>query len=231
MINSFKEAIDFFKSTIPVTAVKKFPGAKGLERQERLLELLGNPQDKIKVIHIAGTTGKTSTVKIINDLLIGQGFKVGLTVSPHLIDIRERIQINNELISEEDFVKNLNAIMPAIKEVAKSKLEMPTYFEVMVALFYYSFGKAKVDYAVIETGMGGTNDGTNTIHSENKIAVITPIGLDHTKILGKTISEIAQKKAGIINKFNPVFSAPQNINAVKVLNERAKQKSTKINKN
>jgi len=204
------------------------PGELGLERQKFILNCLDNPQNKYKVIHLAGTSGKGSTASYLSNLLKNHGFKVGLTVSPHIFDIKERIQINNKNISQKEFVFLLNKIIGAIEKTKESGFGNPTYFEIIVAMFYFAFYHYKVDYAVIETGMGGLMDGTNVVDSENKMAVITRLGLDHTKILGKNISQIAYQKAGIIQKKNSVVSLWQNGKARLVLDKRAKDKETKV---
>ena len=227
-VRTYEEALGYIYDAIPKTKRTKFPGDRGRERQKYLLKLLGDPQDKIKVIHIAGTSGKGSTASYLSKLLSEQGFKVGLTVSPHLKDIRERVQVNSELISKKDFVRNLNDIIPFVEEVKEGPLGAPTYFEIMVSLMFYTFYKSNVDYAVIECGLGGLYDGTNAVHSSNKVAVITNIGLDHTEILGGTTVEIARQKAGIILKGNKVFSVKQRKRSMDVLNEEARKKRSSI---
>lgn len=181
-------------------------GNIGLERAKHFVKLLGNPQDKIKVIHIAGTSGKGSTAHLMSHILKSQGFSVGLSISPHIFDIRERMQVNNALPSEKLILKYFNQILPAILKMEKCKYGMPTFFEINVALAFFMFAEEKLDYAVMETGLGGTLDATNTVSSKNKICIITKIGLDHTEILGNTIAKIASEKAGIIQKQNLVIS-------------------------
>jgi len=165
-----------------------------------VLKELNNPQDSFKSIHIAGTSGKGSTAYLVAKILQELNFKVGLHMSPHLQTIRERIIVNRRLISEKEFVDLLNEVVPAIKKTSKQFKSPVTYFESLMAMTFLYFKKKKVDYAVIETGLGGTYDGTNVLNS--LITIITKIGFDHTNILGKTISEIASQKAGIIKKTN-----------------------------
>lgn len=164
-------------------------------------------ENKSKIIHIAGTCGKGSVGYFLSSLLVSQGFKVGLHLSPHLLDIRERVQINNNLISEKKFIKYLNELIPIIEKLKNSKYGIPSYFEILIMLALYSFDKEKVDYAIIETGLGGKYDASNII--EDKICILTKIGLDHTNILGNTIGEIANQKAAIIKKKNIVISTKQ----------------------
>ena len=227
-ISSFKEAENFIFKHIASDPRLRFTGNFGLQRQTYLLKLLGDPQNKLKIIHIAGTSGKGSTAHYLSHLLAINGFKVSLTLSPHLKDIRERIQINNSLISKEDFVDYLNIIIPTIEKMKKTKFSTPSYFEILIAMFFYISHKNKVDYAVVETGLGGTYDGTNTVSRQDKVCVITRIGLDHTEVLGETIKEIAEQKAGIIQNHNQVITIFQEKNARIVIEEKIKETGNKL---
>lgn len=197
---SFAEVENYLYARIHEKIDIGYSAGFSLERVKYTLELLENPQEKIKTIHIAGTSGKGSTAMFISKLLVTHGFKTGLTLSPHLVDIRERVQINNELLSHEQFAANFCELLPIFEKVAKSKYQSLSYFEMLMILAYYTFAKERVDYAVIETGLGGTFDASNCINNRDKLCVITRIGKDHIHILGKTIAEIATNKAGIINK-------------------------------
>lgn len=192
------------------------------QRVVHLAKLVGDPQNKIKVIHVAGTSGKGSTVAIISRLLQGHGFKVGSSISPHMYDIRERASINHRILDEKKFLRYINEIIPAVEEMKTSKYGNASFFEIMIVLAYYIFRKEGVDYAVMETGAGGRVDATNVANSKNKIAVISKIGLDHTDILGKTIREIAGQKADIIQEGNIAVSIKQRTTAQKVVEERAR---------
>lgn len=227
MINSYSEAISYLKQFIPEHQ-KRFPGNTGLKRQAKLLKLLGNPQNKIKAIHIAGTSGKGSTAYYLSSLLISHKFKVGLTLSPHLIDLRERFQINNQLISKTEFVEYLNQIIPVINQVSLTQPDPPTFFEILTTLAFYIFYQKKVDYMVVETGLGGLMDGTNTVTSPKQVVVITKLGLDHTAVLGPDLASITTQKAGIIHPYNEVFSVHQHPHAQKVLDYTAHQKHTQV---
>lgn len=227
MIKTFSQALSYLRRAVP-NSKHRFPGSLGLTRQLEILRLLNNPQNKVKTIHIAGTSGKGSTAFYLSSLLTNQGLKVGLTLSPHLLDIRERFQINNQFISKKEFVYYLNQIIPTIEKVKQTDLGKPTFFEILIALAFFIFYQKKVDYAVIETGLGGLMDGTNTISSPAKVSVFTKIGLDHTKILGSNITSIAAQKAGIIHPKNPVFSIQQIPSAQLVLDKFAKKNKTKI---
>ena len=161
---------------------------QGLTRIMNLLETMDNPQNDIKIIHIAGTNGKGTVAKTINNALIASGYKVGLFSSPWIDDYREQIQINNEFISEEDFAYYVD----------KYKDNDCTEFEFLTAIMYKYFADSKVDYAVVECGMGGKGDSTNV--EQSNISVITSISLDHTAFLGNTVDRIADEKSGILRK-------------------------------
>lgn len=226
--SNMSQAQAFLNQYIPKGIKQVFSEDVGLIRQKQLLAFLDNPQDKLKVIHIAGTSGKGSTVQIISSLLLAHGFKVGLTVSPHIVDLRERFQINNTLISEDEFCQYLEELLPAIEKMQETEFKKPTYFEITVALAYYIFHKCHVDYAVVETGLGGLYDGTNVVSSKNKIAVITKIGLDHTQILGEKITDIAFQKAGIIQKGNFVLSIEQEHSVEDIFQKVAQKKHANL---
>lgn len=178
-----------YKNALNILINKQSLGIKpGLERISTLLETMGNPQNDLKIIHIAGTNGKGTVACAIADTLVQNGFKVGLFTSPWVMDYREQIQLNGNFISEEDFAYY----------VEKYQHNDCTEFEMLTAIMYKYFADKKVDYAVVECGMGGLNDSTN-VENEN-LAVITSIALDHTNFLGDTIEKIALEKAGIIKE-------------------------------
>jgi len=170
-----------------------------LERMRALLSLLGNPQNKFPSVLIGGTSGKSSTAYLISHILATAGYKTGLTISPHLQKINERIQINNQPISDEKFVKLLKSlILGSIRQMSKMEIGAPSYFEILIAMAFLYFAEEKVDIAVAEVGMGGEFDATNTLYP--LIAVLTNVSLDHTNILGGTVEKIARTKAGIIKE-------------------------------
>lgn len=176
-----------------------------LDTMRKLMGYLGNPQNKLKVIHVAGTSGKTSTSYYIASLLTIAGKKIGLCVSPHIDTISERTQINMQPLPETEFCSKLTEFL---RLVQKSGLS-PSYFEVLVAFAYWLFEQLGVDYAVMEVGLGGLLDGTNVVSRQDKICVITDIGLDHTAILGNALHAIATQKAGIIHPDNVVLMHSQ----------------------
>lgn len=156
---------------------------------------VGNPQERLKVVHVAGTSGKTSTAYYISALLQQSGQKVGLTVSPHITSIAERVQIGGRPLDDATFARYFAEYLPLA--TANGTIR-PSFFELMMLFALWVFAREGVDYAVIETGMGGTYDSSNICHGADKLCVITDIGLDHTHILGNTLGKIAEQKAGII---------------------------------
>lgn len=195
-----------------------------LDRMRQLMEYLGNPQDSYKAIHVAGTSGKTSTAYYCASLLRQAGFTVGLTVSPHVDEINERVQINNEPLNEPQFCSNFEKFITIVE---RSGIK-PTYFETLVAFAFWFFRDAGVDYAVIEVGLGGLLDGTNVMHRQDKVCVVTDIDYDHTSTLGKTLEAIAAQKAGIIQPHTTVFSYEQNEEVMGVLREASRQQQAEL---
>lgn len=226
-IRNFIQAQKYIYDFIPHEKAQ-FPGELGLKRAKYFLKLLGNPQEKIKVIHVAGTSGKGSTAYLTSLLLNSLDFKVGLHISPHLNDLRERVQINNKLISQEKFVEYLNQIAPKIARMNTSSFGKLTYFEIMTGLAFYVFYKENVNYAVMETGMGGWFDATNVVKHPEKLAIITRIGLDHTSVLGHTLADIAIQKAKIIQPGNPVITIQQKPHVQVVIEKIAKRQKSKL---
>nr|VDG63029.1 dihydrofolate synthetase [Streptococcus thermophilus] len=190
-----------------------------LERIEMLMDLLGQPQQSYKVIHVAGTNGKTSTVRMIESLLRTFGARVGRTTSPHLQTVTERIGIDGAPIHPADFVRVYEEIKPYMQLVDDKSDHPLSYFEAIVAIALAAFADAPVDIAVVEVGMGGTWDATNVVDAD--VDVIMPIGLDHTDYLGDTIEQIAGEKAGIVKSPESVtVVADQEPEAMRVVLER-----------
>jgi dihydrofolate synthase/folylpolyglutamate synthase len=206
---NFNEVEKYLYSRIKDKIDIGYSAGFSLKRVKYTLKLLDNPQEKFKIIHIAGTSGKGSTASFISMILTAHGFKTGLTLSPHIQDIRERVQINNKLIEHDSFVNNFSELLKTFQQVEKSKFGSLSYFEMIICLAYYTFWKERVDYAIIETGLGGTFDATNCISNKDKVCVITKIGFDHMKILGNTLDEIANNKAGIIGPHQHVVYLSQ----------------------
>ncbi len=193
-----------------------------LNRISLLLKRLGNPHERLRVIHIAGSKGKGSTAALVASVLTQAGYKTGLFTSPHLITPRERCRIDGEPISEADVALYIDKIKPAIETVSTSEFGRVSFFEIYTALAFTYFADKATDFAVIEVGLGGRLDATNVVTPV--ATVITPIGLEHTAILGGTYTEIAGEKAEIIKEGCPLALAPQHPAAravfEKVANER-----------
>lgn len=225
MFSTLAAVEDYLQGFVPKTSQMQFTAEKGIARTKEFLKLLGSPQDKLRVVHIAGTSGKGSTSFMISHLLVSQGFKVGLHLSPHLLDIRERTEINNTLLEEKTYCKYFNEIVPFIEKMKKYSDGAITYFEALVGFTFYVFEKEKVDYAVMETGMGGKYDGTNVVERMDKLAVITKIGFDHTKILGNTLTKIAYQKAMICVEGGELLTTEQILSAAKEIQRVVKEKN------
>jgi dihydrofolate synthase/folylpolyglutamate synthase len=191
-----------------------------LDRMRTLLRKLGNPQDQFKSVHIAGTKGKGSTCAMIASMLQACGYKVGLYTSPHLIDVRERITINGEMIHQSDFARIVKLAEPIVERMKPR----PTYFDVMTAVAFKHFAEHKVDIAIIETGLGGRLDSTNVIKPE--VTGITSISKDHMAQLGSTIAKIAEEKGGIFKAGIPALSVQQDPDADAVLKRVAEKNGT-----
>ena len=193
-----------------------------LSRVQGLLDALGNPQASYPSIHVAGTNGKTSTVRMIDSLLRAHGLRTGRYTSPHLETVRERITIEDEPVSEERFIEVYEQVAPVAgyldQQAAAAGGEPLTYFDMTTAMALAAFADAPVDVAVIEVGLGGAEDSTNVLQAQT--CVITPIGLDHTEWLGDRIEDIAWAKAGIVYPGATVVSATQPAEAVPPIVER-----------
>jgi dihydrofolate synthase/folylpolyglutamate synthase len=176
-----------------------------LDRTEALLAHIGNPHQKLRIVHIAGTSGKTSTAYYIAALLRAAGAKVGHTVSPHVDILAERVQINGTPLSEAIFCEYFAEYLQLIEDVPNT----PSWFECIIGLSYWVFAKEGVEYAVVETGLGGLHDSTNVAARSDKLCVLTDIGYDHMNILGSTLEKIAYQKAGIIHDRNTAIMYDQ----------------------
>ena len=215
------ETLDFLFTQLPYYQ-RQGPAAykADLSSTIAICELLGNPQEGLKCIHIAGTNGKGSVAHMVASVLQEQGYKTGLYTSPHLKDFRERIRINGEMIDQDHVTSFVQKYKDAWKEIG------PSFFEITVGMAFQYFKNENVDIAVIETGLGGRLDSTNVVDPE--ISVITNIALDHTQFLGDTIELIAAEKGGIIKAGKPVVFGKMDPNAVKVLSQMALEKQAKV---
>ena len=192
----------------------------GLEHTFRLLDFIGNPQDDLTMIHVAGTNGKGSTWAMIASILHASGKNVGLYTSPHLIRFNERIRINGYPIPDKQIITFMKKVGPFVQE------NESTFFETTTAMAFDYFKEQKVDVAVIETGLGGRLDSTNVI--QPKVTVISHISMDHMDILGKDIEKIANEKAGIIKNNVPLIIAEQTLKVKNILLKKAKDKRASV---
>ncbi len=200
----------------------RFGSVLGLERMNTLLEKLGNPQDDLKVIHVAGTNGKGSICRYVYEVLQAGGYKTGLYTSPFLEVFNERIEFNGAYISDEDLEIYTEKVIEKAQEMVAEGLESPTEFEIVTAIAFLYFAEKQADYVVLEVGLGGTGDSTNVV--KNPLAcIIASISLDHTDRLGNTIEAIAREKAGIIKAGRPVISSTDNDKARNVIYDRCRE--------
>ena len=202
-----------------IHSLNKFGMKPGLDRIKKLLSLMGNPQDKLKFVHVAGTNGKGSSCAMISSVLVQAGYKTGLFISPFITDFRERIQINGEMISKDCLANAVEKTYPLLQKLEKEDCII-TEFEYVMALEFYIHFKENCDVVVLETGLGGLYDCTNVILPP-LCSVITTIGLDHTAVLGNTIEEIATQKCGIIKKNSPVITSNQDKRAIEIIRKTA----------
>ena len=192
----------------------------GLDRISYLMSILGDSHTAMDVIHVAGTNGKTSTSRMIESLLSAASLNTGLTTSPHLHDVRERIRIYGQPVAIETFVETFDDIAPYLEMTDEHFTEgRLSYFETMTAMAFSAFAQAPVDVAVVEVGLGGRWDATNVVDAD--VSVIMPIDLDHTEYLGETIAEIAKTKAGIIKEGGFIVLAQQKPEAAVELLKKA----------
>ena len=218
-IKTYEEALEFLFSNTNYENAKRFrynSDTFNLDRMYRLLSLLKDPHEKLVAIHVAGTKGKGSTCTMLSNMLVANGYKVGLYTSPHVIDIRERIAVNGEMISKEEMMKTIKKCSVAVKAMQD---DSPTFFEIMTAMSMFFFVKEKVDFAIFETGLGGRLDSTNVVNPI--VTGITSISIDHHRQLGNTVDLIAAEKAGIIKKGVPVVSVSQDPDAMAVIRKQA----------
>lgn len=204
---------------------EKFGSILGLERMTSLMAELGNPQDKLKCFHVAGTNGKGSVCKYIYEALQAEGFKTGLYTSPFLEVFNERIEFDHAFISDEDLEKYTDTVLEKVKILTGRGEDSPTEFEVITAVAFLYFKEKKADYVVLEVGLGGIGDSTNIIKNP-VVSVISSISYDHMDRLGNTLSEIAANKAGIIKKGCPVVTSVKDEEALAVIEEKAKEEGS-----
>jgi dihydrofolate synthase/folylpolyglutamate synthase len=211
---TYLETIDF------LYGIRLFGQKLGLETMRQLLRLMGNPQDSLRFIHIAGTNGKGSVAAMASAALTEAGHRTGLYTSPHLVSFCERFQINGEPISEPDVVRLVEQIRPFLDKVAAHpEFRQPTFFEAVTAIALQHFRERNVEVVVWETGLGGRLDATNVVTP--LVSVITNIAFDHMQYLGETLGQIAAEKCGIIKPRVPVVTAATNPDALSVISDQA----------
>lgn len=216
---NYEEAMEYLNESY------KFSKKSGLDRMIFLMDFLGNPQDKLKFIHVTGTNGKGSTCSYISNILKNCGLKVGIFTSPYIHRFSERIKINNLEISNEEISNYISEIEQKTKELN----DIPTYFEILTAMAFLHFSRNNCDIVVLEVGIGGLLDSTNII-KDSEVSVITNIGLDHKEILGDTIEEITKQKAGIIKQNGNVVLYPCDNYISSIINEVCLQKNANLYK-
>ncbi|MGL4913070.1 MAG: bifunctional folylpolyglutamate synthase/dihydrofolate synthase [Romboutsia sp.] len=213
---NYQESLHYIEET------HKFGIRLGLDNMKELLEILGNPQDKLNVIHVAGTNGKGSTCSFITSILKESGYKVGLYTSPFLETFTERIRVNGENIPEEDVAR----IVTLIKQKTEDTDLHPTEFEIVTAMAFYYYWEQGVDFVALEVGLGGRYDATNII-KKSDVSVIASISLDHVGILGDTVAKIAYEKGGIIKENGTAIVYDQSDEAKDIIKEICREKNAK----
>jgi len=206
-------------------SLEKYGILLGLDNIKILLSLIGNPQNKFKSIHVVGTNGKGSTASFLNSILINSGYKTGLYTSPHLISFSERITISGNPIAEADIERLAYMMKTKIAQSPYSKRPF-TFFEVTTAMAFQYFAEQNVDIAIIEAGLGGRLDATNTLSP--LVTIITTIGLEHKEFLGNTIEDIAFEKASVIKENTPCVTGVRDISAAKVIKDIARSKNSPL---
>lgn len=217
---NYEEALSYIHKT------NKFGSVLGLDNIKILLELLGNPQQNLKVIHIAGTNGKGSISTMLSAVLTAGGYKTGLYTSPFLEKFNERIKINGKDISDEDIATYISKVKQKVDCMTNKGFTHPTEFEIITAMAFLYFKDMNVDFLILEVGLGGRLDATNVINSP-VMSIISSISFDHTEYLGNTLKEIAYEKGGIIKKNSNVILYPSDKEAINELIRIAKEKNSK----
>lgn len=214
---TYEEAVDYIEST------PKFTKKNGPDNTLELVRRLGHPERNMKVIHVAGTNGKGSVCAFLSNMLTAGGKKTGLFTSPHLVRLNERFQIDHETATDLEFTAAFEEVMGHVHAMIEDGYAHPAYFELLFAMMLVIFRDRKVEYAVLETGLGGRLDATNVVE-QPVLTVLTSISLDHTEILGDTITQIAGEKVGIIKEGVPLVFDGRNEEAAQVIEKTAKEK-------
>lgn len=217
--------MNYTESIAWLESASSFGIKPGLERINALLDELGRPETAYKVIHVTGTNGKGSVVAMITSVMENSGLSIGRYISPHLLSYTERMRMNGQDITEEDFARAADVVREAAEKISARGVEAPTEFELLTAMAFWYFREKKADYAVVEVGMGGLLDSTNVV--KPVVSVITNVAMDHMKYCGNTLEEIARHKAGIIKEGVPVVTAAQHV-ALKEIKKEAHKKKARL---
>jgi dihydrofolate synthase/folylpolyglutamate synthase len=219
-IETYEQAVAFWKSRVNYeqSGMPQDLRVLKLDRMRLLLRLLDNPQNRFKIIHVTGTKGKGSTSAMLASILQAAGYRTGLYTSPHLVQTEERVQINGQPIPQTELIQCMEKVAQACHQVEREELP-PTFFEIITAVGLLHFAESKVDWAVLEVGLGGRFDATNACNPE--IAVVTSISLDHVQQLGSTVEQIAFEKAGIIKEGKPLVIGVREAGPLAVIERKA----------
>lgn len=219
--------MDYQQSRAYIEDANKYGSVLGLDNMKAMMERLGNPQDQLKYVHVAGTNGKGSVIAYLYSTLSAAGYRVGRYTSPAIYSYRERMEVAGVPVSREKFAGYVTQVAEAIDNMTRANLPHPTPFEIETAVAFLFFAEEKCDLVLMEVGMGGDLDATNIIRNV-LAAVITSVGIDHQDFLGKTLQEIAEKKAGIIKPGCAVISAVQEKEAESVIRREAEKAGTEV---
>jgi dihydrofolate synthase/folylpolyglutamate synthase len=223
----YRESLDYLMKYADYERLPRSGIVWDLRRIERLLKRLGDPQHAARTIHVAGTKGKGSTSAMMASILKQAGYRVGLYTSPHLLSFTERIRVDGRPIAEADWARLVEAVQPHVEaENALGDLGELTTFEILTAMAFLHFRDIRVDYQVVEVGLGGRLDATNVVRPD--VCIITSISYDHTDVLGDTLAQIAGEKAGIIKPGATVVSAPQAAEAMEVIERTCREKGARL---
>jgi dihydrofolate synthase / folylpolyglutamate synthase len=213
---TFDEALAFWYGRINYEVKSALPSDMKLERMRAFLARLGNPQDRLRIVHVTGTKGKGSTVAMLASILQTAGYRVGQFTSPHLVEVNERMRVDGVPISHEELTALIEELAPIVCDWETNERLGPTYFEIGTALGFLHFLRRRVEVAIVEVGLGGRFDSTNVCRP--LVSVITSVGFDHTAQLGRTLAEIAYQKAGIIKSGVPTVCGSSDPPVVAVIN-------------
>ncbi len=216
---NYEESVNY------ILEIPRFTKKNDLDHTRAFLDYLGRPQENLKVLHVAGTNGKGSVCVYLDAMLRSEGKHTGLFTSPHLIKMNERIAVGGRQISDEGFCRIFEETLKSVRRMEKDGFAHPTFFEFLFGMAMLAFARSDVEYAVLETGLGGRFDATNSV-DHPLVSVITSIGMDHMEYLGNSIEKIASEKAGIIKRDVPLFYASGSPESDRVIREAAKKQHT-----